>query len=103
MKVSYSYVRGRTSSHCITFVHRKRRYRRYFKSRIDAVKFQNEKRLEFGIKDPTVMENEAIFHVLSEIKEKLETMDRRMSELGIPSSSRRKSWEVCENLPSHAF
>ena len=81
MKVSYSYVRGRTSSHCITFVHRKRRYRRYFKSRIDAVKFQNKKRLEFGIKDPTVMENEAIFHVLSEIKEKLETMDRRMSEL----------------------
>ena len=81
MKVSYSYVRGRNSSHCITFVHRKRRYRRYFKSRIDAIKFQNEKRLEFGIKDPTVMENEAIFHVLSEINDKLESVNRRMSQL----------------------
>ena len=81
MKVSYSYVKGRPSPHCITLVRRKRRYRRYFKSRIDAVKFQNDKRLELGIKDPSVMENDAIFHLLSEIKEKLESIDRRMSEL----------------------
>ena len=81
MKVSYSYVKGRISSHCITFVHRNRRNRRYFKSRIDAIKFQNEKRLEFGVKDPTVMENEAIFHVLSEIKEKLESIAGRTSAL----------------------
>jgi len=74
-------VKGRTSSHCITFVHRNRRNRRYFKSRIDAIKFQNEKRLEFGIKDPAVMENEAIFHVLSEIKEKLETIAGRTTAL----------------------
>ena len=81
MKVSYSYVKGRVSSHCITFVHRKRRYRRYFNNRMDAIKFQNEKRLEFGIKDPSTMENDAIFHVLSEIKERLEAIDRRTSEL----------------------
>ena len=81
MKVSYSYVKGRASSHCITFVYRKRRQRRYFKSRIDAIKFQNEKRLDFGIKDPSVMENDAIFHVLSEIKEKLEAIAGRTSAL----------------------
>ena len=81
MKVTYSYVKGRASPHCITFLRRMRRYRRYFKNRIDAVKFQNEKRLEFGIKDPSVMENEAIFHVLSEIREKLEAIDRRTSDL----------------------
>ena len=81
MKVSYSYVKGRISSHCITFVKGQRRYRRYFKSRIDAIKFQNEKRLEFGIKDPSVMENDAIFHVLTEIKQQLEAISHRTSAL----------------------
>jgi hypothetical protein len=62
-------------------VKRRRRYRRYFKNRIEAIKFQNEKRLEFGIKDPEVMENEAIFHVLSEIKEQLEAISNRTAAL----------------------
>jgi hypothetical protein len=95
MKVSYTYVKGRISSHCITFVQRKRRYRRYFKSRIEAIKFQNEKRLEFGIKDPAVMENDVIFHVLSEIKQQLEAISHRTSAL---EHSARKQEEILASM-----
>ena len=95
MKVSYSYVKGRASPHCITFVRRKRRYRRYFKSRIDAVKFLNEKRLEFGVKDPEVMENDAIFHVLSEIKQQLEVISNRTSAL---EDSARQQEEILASM-----
>ena len=40
--------------------HRKKRYRKYFKSRIDAVRFQSDKERELGISDPNI-ETEVIF------------------------------------------
>ena len=66
MKVSYSLASGRASPHCITWVYRKKRHRKYFRSRIDAVRFRNEKEQELGIRGSTEIENEIIFLALNE-------------------------------------
>ena len=65
MKVSYSLASGRASPHCITWVYRKKRHRKYFRSRIDAVRFRNEKEQELGIRGSTEIENEIIFLALN--------------------------------------
>ena len=81
MKVSYSFVASRASSHCITWTYRQKRHRKYFRSRIDAVKFRNEKARELGISDDFAIENEIIFLALSEIKERLDSIDDRIDKL----------------------
>ena len=81
MKVSYSYASGRVSSHCITWTQEKKRHRKYFRSRIEALKFRNDKEQELGIRDRQAIENEVIFWVLSEIKDKLDLMEGRLEQL----------------------
>ena len=81
MKVSYSLATGRASQHCITWTHRKKRYRKYFRSRIDAVRFRNEKEQELGIRSSHEIENEIIFLALSEIKDRLDSMDQRIEDI----------------------
>lgn len=81
MKVSYSLATGRASPHCITWTHRKKRYRKYFRSRIDAVRFRNEKEQELGIRSSHEIENEIIFLALSEIKDRLDSMDLRIERI----------------------
>lgn len=81
MKVSYSLAKGRASPHCITWIYRKKRYRKYFKSRIDAVRFRNEKEQELGIRGNNDIENEIIFLALNEIKDRLDSMDLKLEEL----------------------
>ena len=81
MKVSYSLASGRASPHCITWVYRKKRHRKYFRSRIDAVRFRNEKEQELGILGSTEIENEIIFLALNEIKDRLDLMDERIEDI----------------------
>ena len=81
MKVSYSFVAGRASPHCITWTYRKKRRRKYFRSRIDAVKFRNDKARELGVGDDFAIENEVIFLALGEIKERLDSIDQRVAEM----------------------
>lgn len=81
MKVSYSLAKGRASPHCITWTYRKKRYRKYFKSRIDAVRFRNEKEQELGIRGNNDIENEIIFLALNEIKDRLDSIDLKIEEL----------------------
>ena len=81
MKVSYSYASGRVSSHCITWIQEKKRHRKYFRSRIEALKFRNDMEQELGIRDRQAIENEVIFWVLSEIKDKLDLMEGRLEQL----------------------
>ena len=81
MKVSYSLASGRASPHCITWVYRKKRHRKYFRSRIDAVRFRNEKEQELGIRGSTEIENEIIFLALNEIKDRLDLMDERIEDI----------------------
>ncbi|MBT5716084.1 MAG: helix-turn-helix domain-containing protein [Opitutae bacterium] len=86
MKVSYSLASGRASPHCITWVYRKKRHRKYFRSRIDAVRFRNEKEQELGIRGSAEIENEIIFLALNEIKDRLDAIDNRIE--GIEHSVR---------------
>ena len=81
MKVSYSLASGRASPHCITWVYRKKRHRKYFSSRIGAVRFANEKEQELGIRGSTEIENEIIFLALNEIKDRLDLMDERIEDI----------------------
>ena len=99
MKVSYSFVTGRASSHCITWTYRKKRYRKYFRSRIDAVKFRNEKARELGIGDDFAIENEVIFLALSEIKERLDSIDRRVEALTTSVETQEKYIEELRKPP----
>lgn len=81
MKVSYSYAAGRASCHCITWVYKKKRNRRYFRTRLDAVRFRNEKEQELGIRQTTEIENEIIFLALGEIKDRLDTINNRIDSI----------------------
>lgn len=81
MKVSYSLASGRASPHCITWVYRKKRHRKYFRSRIDAVRFRNEKEQELGIRGSTEIENEIIFLALNEIKDRLDAIDDKIENI----------------------
>lgn len=81
MKVTYSLAKNRASPHCITWVYRKKRHRKFFRSRIDAVRFQNEKEQELGIRDANDIENEVIFLALTEIKDRLDGMEARLERM----------------------
>ena len=99
MKVSYSFVAGRASSHCITWTYRKKRHRKYFRSRIDAVKFRNEKARELGIGDDFAIDNEVIFLALSEIKERLDSIDHRVQALTTSVEAQEKYIEELRKPP----
>ena len=81
MKVSYSFAKNRASPHCITWVDRKKRHRKFFRSRIDAVRFQNEKERELGVPNANEIENEVIFLALTEIKDRLDGMESRLDSM----------------------
>ena len=81
MKVSYSFAKNRASPHCITWVYRKKRHRKFFRSRIDAVRFQNEKERELGVPNANEIENEVIFLALTEIKDRLDSMESRLDRM----------------------
>ena len=74
-------AKGRASPHCITWIYRKKRHRKYFRSRIDALRFRNEKEQELGVRDRHEIENEIIFWALSEIKERLDGIEERVGNL----------------------
>ena len=81
MKVNYSMVKGRASPHCITWVYRKKRHRKYFRSRLEALRFRNEKEQELGVPQRTGIENELLFWLLGEINDKLNRVEERLSHL----------------------
>jgi hypothetical protein len=81
MKVSYSFAKNRASPHCITWVYRKKRNRKFFKSRIDAVRFQSEKERDLGLPNTNEIENEVIFLALTEIKDRLDGMELRLGKM----------------------
>ena len=81
MKISYSVAKDRASPHCISWTYRKKRHRKYFRTRIDAFSFRNQKEMELGVKDREAIENEVIFMVLSEINDKLSGLDQRISKM----------------------
>jgi len=81
MKISYSLAKDRASPHCISWTYRKKRYRKYFRTRIDAFSFRNQKEMELGVKDREAIETEVIFLVLSEIKDKLNSLEERIGKM----------------------
>ena len=81
MKVNYSMARGRASPHCITWVYRKKRHRKYFRNRLDALRFRNDKEQELGIAERAGIENELLFWLLGEINDKLHSIEDRMNRL----------------------
>lgn len=81
MKVNYSIAKGRASPHCITWINRKKRYRKYFRSRLDALRFRNQKEQELGVPQREGIENELLFWLLGEMNDKLQTMDERMCKI----------------------
>jgi hypothetical protein len=81
MKISYSLAKDRASPHCISWTYRKKRYRKYFRSRIDAFSFRHEKEMELGVKERESIEAEVIFLVLSEIKDKLVGLEERIERM----------------------
>ena len=80
MKVNYSMAKGRASPHCITWIYRKR-HRKYFRSRLEALRFRNEKEQELGVPQRTGIENELLFWLLGEVNDKLNSLDERLSRL----------------------
>ena len=81
MNVNYSIAKNRASQHCITWVYRKKRHRKYFKSRLEALRFRNQKEQELGISQRAGIENEMLFWLLSEIDEKLNLLGERLSRM----------------------
>ena len=81
MKVNYSKAKNRVSSHCISWTYRKKRYRKYFKTRLEALRFQNEKEQELGILPRKNLENEMIFWLLNDINDKLEFLEAKIISL----------------------
>ena len=67
--------------HCITWVYRKKRHRKYFRSRLEALRFRNEKEQEWGVPQRTGIENELLFWLLGEINDKLNRIEERLSHL----------------------
>ncbi len=78
MKVSYSLAKDRASPHCISWTYRKKRFRKFFRSRVDAFSFRNEKERELGVKNREEIETEAVFLVLAEINSKLGALEERI-------------------------
>ena len=83
MKISYSLAKDRASPHCISWTYRKETNRKFFRSMVDAFRFRNLKEMELGVKDRQVIDNEVIFLVLTEMKEKLSTLEDRIFRMRI--------------------
>lgn len=81
MKVNYSIAKGRASPFCITWIYRKKRHRKYFRSRLDALRFRNDKEQELGVPEREGIENELLFWLLGEINDKLQNIDERINKL----------------------
>ena len=78
MKISYSLAKRPGVSSLYFMDLPKKRHRKYFRSRIDAFSFRNQKEMELGVKDREAIENEVVFMVLSEIKDKLASLEERI-------------------------
>ncbi len=81
MKVSYSFVKGRVSPHCVTWVYRKKRHRKFFKSRVDAMIFRHEKESESAQGATSSVDNEFIFHFLADLNQKFGELMQRLDSL----------------------
>tara|TARA_B100000941_G_C28484410_1_gene544144 strand:+ start:645 stop:1130 length:486 start_codon:yes stop_codon:yes gene_type:complete len=100
MKVNYSKVKNRVSSHCISWTYRKKRYRKYFKTRLEAVRFQNEKEQELGISPRKYLENEMIFWLLSDINENLELLKAKIVNLENSVHKQERSLDEIKKPPA---
>ena len=100
MKVNYSMAKGRASPHCITWIYRKKRHRKYFRSRLDALRFRNEKEQELGVPQRSGIENELLFWLLGEINDKLTTIDTRLSRIEISMSQQEESLNEIKKPPA---
>ena len=81
MKVSYSLAKDRASPHCISWSFRKKRFRKFFRTRVEAFRFRNDKERELGIKQREEIETEVVFLALTEIKDKLFSLEQRISKI----------------------
>ena len=81
MKVSYSLAKGRASPHCVSWTYRKKRHRRYFRSRVDAMIFVNKKEVELGIRGVSEVDTEVIFLALGEIKDRLDSIFENIEKI----------------------
>jgi hypothetical protein len=100
MKVNYSMAKGRASPHCITWVYRKKRHRKYFRSRLDALRFRNDKEQELGFAQRTGIENELLFWLLGEINDKLNTMEEKIGRLEISILNQEESLKEIKKPPA---
>ena len=100
MKVNYSMAKGRASPHCITWVYRKKRHRKYFRSRLDALRFRNDKEQELGIVQRTCIENELLFWLLGEINDKLNIMEERIGRLETSILNQEESLKEIKKPPA---
>ena len=100
MKVNYSMAKGRASPHCITWVYRKKRHRKYFRSRLDALRFRNDKEQELGIIQRTGIENELLFWLLGEINDKLNTMEEKIGRLETSILNQEESLKEIKKPPA---
>ena len=60
MKVSYSIIKNRASSHCITWLYRKKRHRKFFNNRIEALLFKHQKEAELGYRENSEIDLELV-------------------------------------------
>ena len=81
MKISYSKAKGRISPHCITWVYKKKRHRKFFRTRIDALVFKWEKESELGSGESLKDEDQVILHLLSMVNQRLTDLSDRLSEM----------------------
>ena len=81
MKISYSKAKGRISPHCITWIYKKKRHRKFFRTRIDAFVFKLEKESELGSGESLKDEDQVILHLLSMVNQRLTDLSDRLSEM----------------------
>ena len=93
-------AKGRASPHCITWIYRKKRHRKYFRSRLDALRFRNEKEQELGVPQRSGIENELLFWLLGEINDKLTSIDTRLSRIEISMSQQEESLNEIKKPPA---
>ena len=100
MKVNYSKAKkGEYLLIIISWTYRKKRYRKYFKSRLEALRFQNEKEQELGILPRKNLENEMVFWLLSDINDKLEFLEAKIINLENSVLNQEKVCMKSKNLP----
>ncbi|MDA7756393.1 helix-turn-helix domain-containing protein [Opitutales bacterium] len=100
MKVNYSIVKGRASPYCITWVYRKKRHRKYFRSRLDALRFRNDKEQELGVAQREGIENELLFWLLGDVNDKLQSIDERIKKLEISATQQEECLKDMRKPPA---